>query len=139
MKAAFTEALNDFSEEEVLELEALAIGHAYLSEAQRIMDERGMLRKDLAEAMNVSASFLTQLFRGDRPVSDYHKAQLARVFSIQWKLNAVPLAKPYTKAKGMSVAAEPGVGYGRARTVKRRLASEQKQVLRTTKKLKGKK
>ena len=59
VKAAFARVLNDFSEEERLEMEALAIGHAYLSEAQRIMDERNMLRKDLAERMKVSASFLT--------------------------------------------------------------------------------
>ena len=117
VKAAFARVLNDFSEEERLEMEALAIGHAYLSEAQRIMDERNMLRKDLAERMKVSASFLTQLFRGDRPVSDYHKAQLARIFNIRWELGAVPLAKPRAKAVGTSprpanMAAEPAVKYG---------------------------
>ncbi len=89
IKAAFAKVLNDFSEEELLQLEALAIGHAYLSEAQRIMDERGMLRKELAEKMNVSASFLTQLFRGDRPVSDYHKAQLQRVLGVRFELKAL--------------------------------------------------
>lgn len=89
IKAAFTKVLNEFSEEELLQMEALAIGHAYLSEAQRIMDERGMLRKELAEKMNVSASFLTQLFRGDRPVSDYHKAQLQRVLGVRFDLKAL--------------------------------------------------
>ncbi|MBK7381779.1 MAG: helix-turn-helix domain-containing protein [Flavobacteriales bacterium] len=123
VKAAFAKVLNDFNEEELLEMEALAIGHAYLSEAQRIMDERGMLKKDLAEKMNVSPSFLTQLFRGDRPVSDYHKAQLARIFNIQWELRAVPSAKPHAKARGMgpstrpaSMAAEPAAKYGRSGT-----------------------
>lgn len=120
-KAAFAKVLNDFSEEDLLEMEALAIGHAYLSEAQRIMDQSGMLRKDLAERMKVSASFLTQLFRGDRPVSDYHKAQLARIFNIQWELKAVPMAKPKPKARGLrqgtgqaSLAAEPAGKYGRS-------------------------
>ncbi|HRF78694.1 MAG TPA: hypothetical protein PL070_01275, partial [Flavobacteriales bacterium] len=89
IKAAFAKVLNDFSEEELLQMEALAIGHAYLSEAQRIMDERGMLRKELAEKMSVSASFLTQLFRGDRPVSDYHKAQLQRVLGVRFELKAL--------------------------------------------------
>lgn len=86
VKAAFTSVLNDFNEEELLEMEALAIGHAYLSEAQRIMDERDMLRKELAEKMKVSASFLTQLFRGDRPVSDYHKAQLQRILGVRFEV-----------------------------------------------------
>lgn len=113
IKAAFTKVLNDFSEEELLEMEALAIGHAYLSEARRIMDERGMLKKELAEKMKVSASFLTQLFRGDRPVSDYHKAQLARIFNIQWSLKAVATAKPYARSKNLSVAAEAPERYGR--------------------------
>ncbi len=120
VKAAFAKVLNDFTEEELLEMEALAIGHAYLSEAQRVMDERSMLRKDLAELMNVSPSFLTQLFRGDRPVSDYHKAQLARIFQIQWMVKAVPLAKPYSKAKSMSVAAEPVAKYGRVGAAKQK-------------------
>jgi transcriptional regulator with XRE-family HTH domain len=121
IKAAFTKVLNDFSEEELLEVEALAIGHAYLSEAQRIMDERGMLRKDLAERMNVSASFLTQLFRGDRPVSDRHKAQLARIFNIRWELTAVPATKPRGKVRATrlatvqaSMAADPSAKYGRS-------------------------
>lgn len=89
VKAAFARVLNDFTGEELLEMEALAIGHAYLSEAQRIMDERDMLRKDLAEKMKVSASFLTQLFRGDRPVSDYHKAQLQRVLGVRFEVQAL--------------------------------------------------
>jgi transcriptional regulator with XRE-family HTH domain len=92
VKAAFANLLNDFTEEELLEMEALAIGHAYLSEAQRVMDERNMLRKHLAEKMNVSASFLTQLFRGDRPVSDYHKAQLQRVLGVRFEVKAVDMA-----------------------------------------------
>jgi transcriptional regulator with XRE-family HTH domain len=120
IKAAFTKVLNDFSEEELLEVEALAIGHAYLSEAQRIMDERGMLRKDLAERMNVSASFLTQLFCGDRPLSDRHKARIAQIFNIRWELSAVPLAKPQTRSTRSrptpaqaTIPAEPGAKYRR--------------------------
>lgn len=120
VKTAFAKVLNDFSEEELLEMEALAIGHAYLSEAQRIMDESGMLRKDLAERMSVSPSFLTQLFRGDRPVSDYHKAQLAKIFKVQWAVKAVPLVKSYAKARSMSVAAEPVTKYGRAGSAKQK-------------------
>lgn len=89
IKAAFGKLLNDFSDTEKLEMEAMAIGHAYLSEAQRVMDDRGMNRKDLAERMDVSPSFLTQLFRGDRPVSDKHKALLQRVLDIRYQVMAV--------------------------------------------------
>jgi transcriptional regulator with XRE-family HTH domain len=92
IKAAFGELLNSFSDEELLEMEALAIGQSYLSEAQRIMDDRPMLRKDLAERMGVSASFLTQLFRGDRPLSDKHKALLQRALGIRFEVKAVDMA-----------------------------------------------
>lgn len=88
IKAAFGALLNSFSDEEKLELEALAIGHAYLSEAQRVMDQRGMLRKELAAHMGISPSFLTQLFRGDRPLSDRHKALLQRVLAVQFEVKA---------------------------------------------------
>lgn len=92
IKAAFGKLLNDFSDEENLDIEALAIGHSYLSEAQRVMDDRGMLRKDLAEMMGMSPSFLTQLYRGDRPVNDKHKALLQRVLNIRFEVMAVDLS-----------------------------------------------
>ena len=127
VKAAFAKVLNDFTEEELLKMEALASVHAYLSEAQRVMDERNMLRKHLAEQMNVSASCHTQLFRGDRPVNDQHKAKLARIFKLQWEVKAVPLVKSYAKARSMSlpsvqagVAAEPAARHRRAGATKQR-------------------
>ena len=92
IKAAFGKLLNDFSDAEKLEMEALAIGHSYLSEAQRVMDDRGMLRKELAELMGMSPSFLTQLYRGDRPVNDKHKALLQRALGIRFEVMAVDLA-----------------------------------------------
>lgn len=92
IRAAFGKLLNDFSDADKLEMEALAIGHSYLSEAQRVMDDRGMLRKELAERMGMSPSFLTQLFRGDRPLSDRNKALLQRVLEIKFEVTANDLS-----------------------------------------------
>ncbi|MBK7946488.1 MAG: hypothetical protein IPJ85_14825 [Flavobacteriales bacterium] len=58
------------------------IGFAFLSEVEQAMDARLMTRKDLAEEMGISGSFLTQLFTGEKPLSDKHKAMFQRWASV---------------------------------------------------------
>lgn len=119
IKAAWDALFAMITPEEQLEIDGLVLGQAFLSKVHEIMEARGMSRKELAEQMNTSASFLTQLFRGDRPLSDRNKALMAKILGIRWEIKAVPLAKPYAehlaegKAKKMSVAAEPVVRYGK--------------------------
>lgn len=114
VKAMFDALSARITPEEHLEIDGLILGQSFLIHVYDIMEARGMSRKELAEQMKTSPSFLTQLFRGDRPLSDRNKALMAKILGIRWEIKAVPLAKPYTKAKGMSAAAEPEVKYKRA-------------------------
>lgn len=89
IQAAFDDLFDSFTDEEQLEQEGRLIGFTFLSEVERVMDERGMNRKDLAEKMNTSASFITQLFTGDKPLSDKHKAMLQRALGIRFTIKAM--------------------------------------------------
>jgi ribosome-binding protein aMBF1 (putative translation factor) len=46
--------------------EAQLLSFRFLSEIERIMDERQLTRRSLAEAVGTSPSYITQLFRGSR-------------------------------------------------------------------------
>ncbi len=54
------------SPEEQVEHRAQLLSYIFLSEAQKVMDRKGWTRKQLAEEIGTSASYLTQLFRGYR-------------------------------------------------------------------------
>lgn len=88
IKAAFDALFDDFTDEEKLEQEGRLIGFRFLSEVEHVLDERNMTRKELAEAMGISPSFLTQLFTGAKPLSDKHKALFQRVLGIRFLITA---------------------------------------------------
>lgn len=88
VQRAFDELLGGFSEEERLEQQTRLIGHAFLSEVERVMNEQGMTRKGLAEHMAVSPAFVSQLFSGDAPLSDRHKALMQRALDIVFEVRA---------------------------------------------------
>lgn len=88
VQGAFDELFNNFSDEELLEQEGRMIGFAFLSEVEHVLDARSMSRKELAKAMGLSGSFLTQLFTGDKPLSDKHKAMFQRALGIRFSVSA---------------------------------------------------
>jgi ribosome-binding protein aMBF1 (putative translation factor) len=114
----FHDLASRITPEEQREIEGLLLGQQFLTHIHDVMEERGMSRKDLAEKMGTSPSFLTQLFRGDRPLSDRNKALMARELGIKWEINALRSSKHYPKTKSMSAAAEPRTKYGGAKARK---------------------
>ena len=54
------------SEAEKIDDRAYLLSLIFLGEAEKAMDKKNWTRKRLAEAIGTSASYLTQLFRGDR-------------------------------------------------------------------------
>ena len=70
---------------------AAIISYRVLSEVEKVMDNRKMTQKELAEKCGTSASYITQLFRGNRyvNVSIMAKLELALgiTFTIDSKLN----------------------------------------------------
>ena len=69
IQQAFNEALKTGSTEDKVELETLVLSAKFLSEIERIRQERGILKKELAEMIGTSPSHVTQLFRGDKTIN----------------------------------------------------------------------
>lgn len=80
----FAELFSHRSENEKLEHNTQMIMFRFLSEIERMADERGFKsRKELADAVGVTPSYLTQLFRGGK------KLNLETVAKFQEALNIV--------------------------------------------------
>lgn len=88
IQAAFDDLFNSFTEKDLLEHEGRMIGFAFLSEVERVLAERAMTKKNLAKLMKTTPSFITQLFTGDKPLSDKHKAKLQRALGIRFVIAA---------------------------------------------------
>lgn len=54
------------SKDESIDHRAQMLSYIFLSEAEKAMERQGITRKELAQRIGTSASYLTQLFRGDR-------------------------------------------------------------------------
>lgn len=53
---------------------------------QQLMDERGMNKKQLADALHTSKSYITQLFTADRLLNFTLLARLEQVFGVRFRL-----------------------------------------------------
>jgi transcriptional regulator with XRE-family HTH domain len=80
------ERLFDFSEKDQLSLDALWIAAQFLSKVQDEMDIQQMTRKELATRIGTSASWLTQLFRGDKLPNLETIAQLQKALKIEFEI-----------------------------------------------------
>jgi transcriptional regulator with XRE-family HTH domain len=65
----FESLLNFKSEDEKLENDRTMLSLSFISVIQQHMEKHSLTKKQLASATGVSASFITQLFRGDKLVS----------------------------------------------------------------------
>lgn len=90
LKNEFDEFLSHKNEEEKFKHEAQMLMFDCLSEIQKIMDSKKMKRKTLAEKIRTSGSYLTQLFRGDKPLNFYTIAKCQHALDIQFKIRAYP-------------------------------------------------
>jgi ribosome-binding protein aMBF1 (putative translation factor) len=88
------EARNEFqklfekSPEEQVEHQAQMLSYIFLSEAQKAIDRKGWTRKRLADEIGTTASYLTQLFRGDRLLNFKTVAKIETALGIEYKITA---------------------------------------------------
>jgi transcriptional regulator with XRE-family HTH domain len=80
------EDLFDLSHEEQDEHEAHMVSLRILSEVQKALDARKMTRKQLAETLGTSASYLTQLFRADKLLNLEMIVKLERVLGLKCQI-----------------------------------------------------
>jgi len=63
--------------------------YRFLSEIEKITDERSITRKDLANRIGVSASYLTQLYRGVKPLNIETLAKIEIVLDFRFDVKAI--------------------------------------------------
>jgi ribosome-binding protein aMBF1 (putative translation factor) len=80
--------LLDQSPEEQIEHRAQLLSAIFLSEVEKELDRMGWTRKRLAEEIGTSASYLTQLFRGDRLLNLKTVAKIEQALQITFEIRA---------------------------------------------------
>jgi len=89
IKEAFKVAFSEVDSKDELEHDSKMIMYRFLSEIERISEENGLNRKDLAALIGTSASFLTQLFRGNKLINLPTLAKFQKVFDFTFEIKAV--------------------------------------------------
>jgi len=84
IQQAFKEILTPATDQEKLELETLMLMARFLSEIEKVCEERGLLKKDLARMIGTSPSYITQLFRGHKIINLETIAKIMLALDIQF-------------------------------------------------------
>lgn len=84
IETAFKTMLSFDNEQDQLELEAKLIMAKFLEKIQEIATQKGLKKKDLAEKIGTSASYITQLYRGHKLLNLMTLAKLQRALDIEF-------------------------------------------------------
>ena len=84
IQAAFSDLFANRTEEQQREDAAQLLSFRFLSEVERLMQEKGFTKRKLAELVGTSPSYITQLFRGDRLLNIDMLARFEQVFNVQF-------------------------------------------------------
>lgn len=81
---------NSKSEEDLLKEDEYMLMANYLSEIERLKRLEGLklIRKDLAKEIGVTASYLSQVFTGDKPLNFYTIAKIQKALKIRFEIRA---------------------------------------------------
>ncbi len=76
------------SKEQKTQHNAQIISYKILSEIEEILEQRNLKKKDLAEKIGISKSFITQLFRGTKTVNTNLMAKFEEALDIIFDIKA---------------------------------------------------
>jgi transcriptional regulator with XRE-family HTH domain len=84
IETAFKTILSFDNEQDQLELEAKLIMAKFLEKIQEIATQKGLKKKDLAQKIGTSASYITQLYRGHKLLNLMTLAKFQRALNIEF-------------------------------------------------------
>lgn len=87
IKEAFDQFFNSFTEEEKLESSARLLMFRFLSIIEVRCEELGWNRKQLAQKVGTSASYITQLFRGDKLINMLTLAKFQKALGLEFEID----------------------------------------------------
>jgi ribosome-binding protein aMBF1 (putative translation factor) len=99
---AFNSVLSFDNEQDQLELEAKIIMAKFLDRIQEIADQKGLKKKDLAQKIGTSASYITQLYRGHKLLNLMTLAKFQKALDIEFEVSIkgteqIPMKKENTE------------------------------------------
>lgn len=99
---AFNSVFSFDNEQDQLELEAKIIMAKFLDRIQEIADQKGLKKKDLAQKIGTSASYITQLYRGHKLLNLITLAKFQRALDIEFEVSIkgteqIPMKKENTE------------------------------------------
>jgi len=89
IRTAFEDLLDFNSIEEELDHRARMIMYRVLSEVEILSEKRKMTRKELAKKIGLSGSYLTQLYRGIKPLNFLTIAKFEKALGITFDIKAL--------------------------------------------------
>lgn len=89
------------TDEEKIEFEALIIHSKIIDQIIILMEQKKMNRKELAEKIGVSKSYITQLFSGDKLANFKILAKFQQVFDIAFDITAKNTEEDFYEIKSV--------------------------------------
>ena len=86
IETAFKTILSFDNEQDQLELEAKIIMAKFLEKIQEIAAQKGLKKKDLAQKIGTSASYITQLYRGHKLLNLMTLAKFQSALDIEFDI-----------------------------------------------------
>ena len=96
----FEELFSFNSEKEEIEHEAKMMMFRFLSEVEKLNST--IKKKELVKALDTSASYITQLFNGDKLINLKTLAKIQKAYNISFEIKAVSNLKIYKHEKILS-------------------------------------
>lgn len=87
IKTSFDQLYEQLTEKDLLDNEARILMFRFLSIVDAKREELGWSRKDLAEKINTSPAFVSQLFRGDKLINMTTLATLQKVMGFEFEIS----------------------------------------------------
>jgi transcriptional regulator with XRE-family HTH domain len=92
IKAEFDQIFNFSTEKDEIEHDAQMLMYSFLSEVEKYQKMQGITRKTLADKIKTSASYITQLFRGSKPLNFEAIAKMQKALGIKFDISAKPVS-----------------------------------------------
>lgn len=99
IEKSFAQLFEDKTPQENITRKAYLLMARFLSEVEAIRIERNLKKKDIAKMLNVSASYLSQIYNGDKLINLETLTKLQEVLDIRFDIKAVSRTAPLVLEK----------------------------------------
>lgn len=97
IEPGFEDLFSFKNKQEELDHEAKMIMFRFLSELDKLFSEKPIKKKDLAEAIHTSRSFITQLYQGDKLINLINLAKIQDAYNLTFEIKAKLNSENYSE------------------------------------------